>query len=137
MSESKDAPERRDDEARQAEAPKSRTRADEVTSEIEEEMMREAEEAVDADIRAANNDMEAAAEEPARPWPPRLAPKRSKQEEAQAFFAFTQRLAQELNPGPAADPVPEPPRDIDVENADESDEENDERGIDEASAPRE
>lgn len=39
-----------------------------------------------------------------------LMPRRSKKEEANAFFAFTQRLSQEFNPGPGADPVVEPPR---------------------------
>lgn len=30
-------------------------------------------------------------------WPPPMTPKRSKREEAEAFFAFSQRLASEIN----------------------------------------
>lgn len=118
MNASQDPSESRE-KSREERGQEPRNRADEVAGEVEAEMLREAEDAVKADIEAAGSDMEAAGEEPGD-WPPPLMPKRSKREEAEAFFAFTQRLAQQLNPGPAADPVPEPPHSVIEDETDDA-----------------
>lgn len=103
--------ERGEDRTKESRGDERSRRADEVVAELESQMKREeataAPAAADAEtgqLPDAATPFQQIAAHLAAGWRPPVMPRRSKREEAEAFFAFTQRLAQRMAEEAAAPP---------------------------------